>query len=140
MHESIRHHHLGRRRRRGPNGEVRRFLQPWLLLLLVEKPGHGYELMERLAQDPEAPQGDPGMLYPLLRRMEREGLVRSAWDTDGKGPARRLYEVTPEGIDYLHAWAVSIRQTKARLDRFLDRYTAHFGAERSDTIETSQRL
>ncbi len=116
---------------------MRRILQPWLLLLLLEKPSHGYELMERLSQDSEAPQGDPGLLYPLLRRMEREGLVASAWDTEGKGPARRLYEVTPEGVDYLHAWAVSIRQTRARLDRFLDQYAAHFGAEGRDTNEPS---
>lgn len=136
MHDSIRHHHVHRRQRR-PDGEVRRFLQPWLLLLLLEKPSHGYELMERLAQDPDAPQGDPGLLYPLLRRMEREGLVASVWDTEGKGPARRQYEVTPEGTDYLHAWAVSIRQTRARLDRFLNQYAAHFGAEGRDAVELS---
>ena len=136
LHDSLRHHH-GRRRGTRPYGEVRRFLQPWLLLLLLEKPGHGYELMERLAQNPDSPEGDPGLLYPLLRKMEREGLVNSTWDTEGKGPARRLYEVTPEGVDYLHAWAVTIRQTRTRLDRFLDQYQAHFGAERRDANETS---
>ncbi|MGI6206675.1 MAG: PadR family transcriptional regulator [Anaerolineae bacterium] len=135
MHEH-RHGH-GRRGRLRPEGRVRRFLQPWLLLLLVEKPSHGYELMERLAQDPNAPEGDPGVLYPLLRRMEAEGLVRSAWDTESKGPARRLYEVTPEGVEYLHAWAVSIRTTRDRLDAFLNAYASHFEEEERRDADAS---
>jgi PadR family transcriptional regulator PadR len=135
MHEH-RHGH-GRRGRLRPEGRVRRFLQPWLLLLLVEKPSHGYELMERLAQDPNAPEGDPGVLYPLLRRMEAEGLVRSAWDTESKGPARRLYEVTPEGVEYLHSRAESIRTTRDRLDAFLNAYASHFEEEERRDADAS---
>jgi poly-beta-hydroxybutyrate-responsive repressor len=105
---------------------VRGFVQPWLLLLLLQKPSHGYELMERLGQDEEIPDADPGLLYRTLRQLEEDGLVRSTWDTEGKGPARRLYEVTPEGVDYLHAWAVNVRRTRERLDRFLAEYTNHF--------------
>jgi poly-beta-hydroxybutyrate-responsive repressor len=105
---------------------VRGFVQPWLLLLLLQKPSHGYELMERLGQDEEIPDADPGLLYRTLRQLEEDGLVRSTWDTEGKGPARRLYEVTPEGVDYLHAWAVNVRRTRERLDRFLVEYTNHF--------------
>mgnify|MGYP005855998165 CR=1 FL=1 len=130
-------HHPGGRGCCPPEGRVRRFLQPWLLLLLLQKPSHGYELMERLALEPDTPGGDPGLLYPMLRRMEQEGLVHSSWDTEGKGPARRLYEVTPEGVEYLHAWAVTIRQTRERLDRFLAEYATHFGRERSDTDVSS---
>ena len=112
-----------------PEGRVQRFVQPWLLLLLLDKPSHGYELMERLAEE-GAPEADPGLIYPMLRQLEKDGLVRSAWDTEGKGPARRLYEVTPEGVEYLHAWAVNIRKTRERLDGFLARYREHFGNER----------
>jgi DNA-binding PadR family transcriptional regulator len=97
-----------------------------VLLLLLRKPGHGYELMERLAQEDDLPDADPGLLYPMLRRMEQQGLVRSTWDTGGAGPARRLYQVTPEGVEYLHAWAVDIRKTRGRLDRFLEEYQAQF--------------
>ncbi len=107
-------------------GQLPRFLQPWVLLLLLRKPGHGYELMERLAREDDLPDADPGLLYPMLRRMEQQGLVRSTWDTGGAGPARRLYQVTPEGVEYLHAWAVDIRKTRGRLDRFLEEYQAQF--------------
>ena len=107
-------------------GRVHGFVQPWLLLLLLQKPCHGYELMERLDQDEESPNADPGLLYRTLRQMEDEGFVSSSWDTEGRGPARRLYEVTPEGVEFLHAWATRIQRTRKRLDRFLAEYQAHF--------------
>ncbi|MBC7263367.1 MAG: helix-turn-helix transcriptional regulator [Chloroflexi bacterium] len=114
-----------------PRRRIRGFVQPWLLLLLLQKPSHGYELMERLAQDEDSPSADPGLLYRTLRQLEEEGLVQSSWDTEGSGPARRLYKVTPEGVEYLHARAVNIRRTRERLDRFLAEYEAYFhGDER----------
>lgn len=113
-------------------GRVHGFVQPWLLLLLLEKPSHGYELMERLAQDEDIPWADPGLLYRTLRQLEDEGLVHSSWDTDGRGPARRLYEVTPEGLDFLHAWAARILRTRRRLDRFLAEYETRFPSEEKE--------
>jgi len=107
-------------------GRVHGFIQPWLLLLLLQRPSHGYELMDRLEQDDQVPCADPGMLYRTLRQMEDDGFVSSSWDTEGRGPARRLYEVTPEGVEYLHAWATRIQRTRERLDRFLAEYEAHF--------------
>lgn len=107
-------------------GRVRSFIQPWLLLLLAQKPAHGYELMERLGQDDETPGADPGLLYRTLRQFEEDRLVRSSWDTKGSGPARRVYEITDEGVEYLHAWAVNIHRTRERLNRFLAEYQAYF--------------
>ncbi len=103
-------------------GRVRGFLQPRLLLLLMQQPDYGYALLERLGNETGMPGVDPGLLYRTLRQMEREGLMRSTWDTEGQGPARRLYEVTPEGVEMLHAWAVRIDQTRRRLGDFMDRY------------------
>lgn len=71
-------------------------------------------------------RADPGLLYPTLRQLEAEGLVHSAWDTEGPSPARRLYEVTPDGTEHLHAWAVSMRETRNCLERLLSHYEAHF--------------
>jgi len=125
------HHHgpPGLRHCCPPTAQVRRLVQPWVLLMLLRKPCHGYELMRKLVEEEEAPNADPGLLYPLLRHMEQEGLLRSTWDTEGKGAARRLYEVTSEGVEYLHAWAVNIRQTKERLERFLTEYESQFPDE-----------
>lgn len=109
-----------------PGGGVRGFLQPRILLLLLQKPGHGYELLERLTGNAEGPGIDPGLLYRTLRQMEREGWVRSTWDIAGSGPARRLYQVTDEGIELLHAWAARIRHAQRQLAEFLQAYNAYF--------------
>lgn len=108
-------------------GWVRGFAQPRLLLSLLQRPSHGYELMERMEAEQGLPNTDPGLLYRTLRALEHEGLVSSRWETEGAGPARRLYEVTAEGVELLHAWAVRIRATQRQLARFLQAYEAHFG-------------
>lgn len=110
-------------------GHIRGFMQPWLLLLLSQKTAHGYELMEQLTRDEETPDADTGLLYRTLRKFEEDGLVRSTWDTEGGGPARRMYEITAEGTEYLHTWAANIRRTRERLDRFLTEYESRFHPE-----------
>jgi len=47
------------------------------------------------------------------------------------GPARRVYELTDRGVEYLHAWAANIRRTKAPLERLLAEYKDQFGKERA---------
>ncbi len=105
-------------------GRGRGFIQPRLLFQLAKKPAHGYELMEIISQGEEL-SPDPGGLYRLLRSMEEDGLVKSSWDTSGGGPARRIYQITDQGLDHLHAWIVSIRKTRQRLDSFLADYETY---------------
>ena len=96
------------------------FLRPCLLLLLRERPAHGYELRERLR-----PLGfnrdDPGRLYRALRALEAAGLVRSAWQSSSGGPDRRAYELTREGEQRLYQAAAELRSMHAILDSFLAR-------------------
>ena len=40
--------------------------------------------------------------------------------------ARRLYEVTPEGVEFLHSWAVRARLIRRRLEQFTAQYEAFF--------------
>ena len=100
---------------------VPNFAQPRLLLELAKKTSHGYELIERLGQE-GSPTPDPGNFYRMLRSLEEDGLVCSTWDTQNSGPARRVYELTDQGMEFLHAWAATIHQTKQSLDRFLSDY------------------
>ena len=104
------------------SGELpRNFLRPCLLLLLREQPAHGYELLERLR-----PLGftrdDPGGLYRALRALERDGLVASTWAPSTVGPDRRIYTLTRQGTEELHAHAKSLLAARDLLDRFLSRY------------------
>jgi DNA-binding PadR family transcriptional regulator len=99
------------------------------LFLLARQPAHGYELMEQLNEG-EGAAIDPALLYRTLHRFQADGLVSSAWDTEGPGTARRVYEITADGLDYLHAWVVELRRIRERLDRFLQEYEVYFENER----------
>ncbi len=110
------------------SGRMARFLEPCLLMLLIEAPAHGYELLGRLEEfglDPE--EQDPGLLYRTLRRLEEEGYLESRWDTDTGGPAKRLYQVTQDGEELLHAWTAVVQRNLRTLGTFLDIFQAHFG-------------
>ena len=115
---------------------LRGFIQPRLLLQLAQKPAHGYELMDVISQGGE-PSTDPGSLYRILRSMEEDCLVTSNWDTSGGGAARRIYQITDQGLDHLHAWIVNIRKTRQWLDGFLAEYETHFSKERKNEHESS---
>ena len=68
---------------------VERFVEPSLLLLLRERPLHGYELIERLPEVAGEGRVDVGNLYRLLRALEAESLVSSEWSAELPGPAKR---------------------------------------------------
>lgn len=112
-----------------PQGRMRGFIRPRLLLQLLRQPAHGYELLERLARDDNDLRVDTGLLYRTLRQLEEEKLVESTWDVGAAGPARRLYVVTSDGVEYLHEWAAHIRQARRRLEQFLEDYETFFADE-----------
>jgi len=101
---------------------VERFVEPSLLLLLRERPLHGYELIERLPEVVGEGRVDVGNLYRLLRSLEAEGVVSSEWSADLPGPAKRTYELTAEGGRLLDRWAEALRQAQTDVQSFLDRY------------------
>lgn len=101
-----------------------RMLEPVLLLLLLENEGaHGYDLAMR-AQKLALVGGEveAAAVYRCLRWFEREGLVRSDWDTSGSGPARRQYSLTDLGVKSVRLWADLLRKRRGVLDQYLARY------------------
>src|SRR6059058_1627984 len=114
-----RRHHAGHWR---VFARVERFAEPALLLLLRERPAHGYDLLERLPELTGESRIEMGNLYRLLRGLEEEGLVSSEWDASSPGPAKRRYAVTPEGEQLLERWVEALRRSQERTARFLARY------------------
>ena len=106
----------------GVRARVERFSEPALLLLLRERPTHGYELLEQLPAFTGESRSDMGNLYRVLRALEEDGLVTSRWEADSPGPAKRTYELTAEGKRLLDEWAAALQRSRARIDAFLDRY------------------
>src|SRR3954470_629630 len=76
-------------------GLPKNFLQPCLLLLVLEQPGYGYDLVARLK--PLGINDDAASVYRALRGLEADGAVTSAWRTSETGPARRVYRLTDAG-------------------------------------------
>ena len=102
---------------------VERFVEPAILLLLRERPMHGYELIERLPEVAgDEARVDVGNLYRLMRALESEGIVTSEWSADPPGPARRTYELTEAGSLLLDRWAEALGAARTVLGSFLDRY------------------
>jgi PadR family transcriptional regulator, regulatory protein PadR len=119
-HRSRSRRHAGGRWR--VYARVERFAEPAVLLLLEELPAHGYELLERLPALIGQQPVEMGNLYRLLRALEDEGLVASEWDARAPGPAKRRYELTPEGRRLLRHWVDALRTARSRIDTFIDRY------------------
>lgn len=109
---------------------VPRQLQPFILLVLKGKDSYGYELIEKISEFRfhDSPP-DVGAIYRNLRAMEKEGWVKSKWDTKGSGPAKRIYRITPQGEEILHGWAITIRKRKEALGQFLKLYQNHYEKE-----------
>lgn len=75
--------------------ELRRGTVVLACLTLLEEPQYGYALLETLGDAGIAVDGNT--LYPLLRRLEKQGLLGSEWNTDRSRP-RKFYRISPEGV------------------------------------------
>lgn len=76
---------------------LRGHLEALLLAVLDDEPRHGYAIIEALQERSGGALNLPtGTVYPALRRLERAGLVESAWSTVG-GRERRTYQLTGSG-------------------------------------------
>ena len=105
------------------HARVERFVEPVVLLLLSERPMHGYELLERvpgLLRDER--RLDLGNLYRLLRSLEEEGVVHSEWDSGLPGPAKRVYRLTDAGASLLVRWIEALREARGVLDEVIERH------------------
>ena len=78
----------------GGRQELRRGTVVLACLLLLRRPGYGYALLDEL-------RGlgftvDANTLYPLLRRLESQGVLTSEWNTEESRP-RKFYRTSPNG-------------------------------------------
>lgn len=75
--------------------ELRRGTIVLASLQLLREPGYGYGLLEQLAG--AGFPTDANTLYPLLRRLEKQGFLESEWNTDEARP-RKFYRTSDAGI------------------------------------------
>ena len=78
----------------GGQQELRRGTVVLACLLLLRRPGYGYALLDELRDLGFAV--DANTLYPLLRRLEGQGVLTSEWNTEETRP-RKFYRTSPDG-------------------------------------------
>jgi PadR family transcriptional regulator PadR len=75
-----------------------------VLAILAEGDSYGYAILKRVR---ELSGGElawtDGMLYPVLHRLERQGLVAAKWSASDNGRKRKYYRITKEGRAQLAA-------------------------------------
>jgi DNA-binding PadR family transcriptional regulator len=112
-----------------------RWMEPFVLALLAGGPAHGYAIVGELAQLGITNGAvDVGQVYRTLRDLEGAGHVRSSWRT-GTGPARRDYELTPDGSTALDEWAAVMKERARLVAEFDARYLEWVAAPRRAAID-----
>jgi DNA-binding PadR family transcriptional regulator len=102
-------------------GNLYRFVEPVVLLLLKKKGrSYGYDLSGDLEEyaltDAEI---ERAALYRTLRQLEKNGNVKSEWNVDNAGPARRVYKLTAKGEKHLREWAEVLEHVSRSMVRFV---------------------
>ena len=97
---------------------LRGVLDLCLLAVMEEGPAYGYEMTKRLRARGLSIVGE-GSIYPLLGRLEREGLVETYRAASDGGPPRKYYRPSPEGRRALEAGVSEWRAARDALDAVL---------------------
>jgi len=72
--------------------------KPIILTILKEGEDYGYNIIQRVKDLSKGSlEWSDGMLYPVLQRMEKEGLIVSRWNISKEGRHRKYYKITEEG-------------------------------------------
>lgn len=97
--------------------ELRRGVVVLAVLSQLDEEKYGYALIDRLAS--RGLEVDQGTLYPLLRRLEEQGLLESEWNVAGSRP-RRYYQISEDGAQLLQALNGEWNELVAVIDELLN--------------------
>lgn len=118
-----------------------------VLGLISQKPRHGYETraaFESLVGGDENWEVKPAQVYTTLERLEEAGLVERSSDLgEGEEPARRVYQITPQGVNALQKWFASPVPPEHQRDEFYIKLIIGIACGRADPerlIQTQRAL
>ena len=96
--------------------ELRRGVLVLAVLSRLQVPQYGYSLKQALLEG--GLPVEEGTLYPLLRRLEAQGLLKSEWKIED-GPPRRYYALNADGRKLLKRLTESWQGMNSAMDRLL---------------------
>jgi PadR family transcriptional regulator, regulatory protein PadR len=97
---------------------LRGVLDLCLLAVMEDGPAYGYDMTKRLRARGLSIVGE-GSIYPLLGRLERDGLVETRRAASNGGPPRKYYSLSPEGDRALKEGVIEWQATRDAVDRAL---------------------
>ena len=94
----------------------------FILLSLARENSYGSALLNKMKEEIPRCFADSAVIYRSLQRLEEDGSVKSYWETDISGPARKWYEITAKGFENLAEFKEEIEIRKKNLEFFLESY------------------
>jgi DNA-binding PadR family transcriptional regulator len=94
---------------------LRGLLHLLILKILSKEPMRGVDIRSKIKDEVEL-EVPASAIYTILGLLENKGLVASTWQVEEKGPARKLYRITEEGLDYLNDAVSRIKEYKRIID------------------------
>jgi len=85
-----------------------------------DDPMYGYQIAKSLESNNEEPFIKQGALYPVLRSLEKSGLLSSTVEPSVSGPPRKYYKITQLGLQTLEEWKLIWGQFKSFADNILE--------------------
>ncbi len=102
--------------------ELRRGIVVLAVLSQMDTARYGYSLIQRLAE--RGLDVEEGTLYPLLRRLEKQGLLQSEWEV-GEARPRKYYRISPLGREVLNMLSAEWWETVEMMRRILEGGETH---------------
>jgi len=96
--------------------QLKKGLLPFLVLFLLRKREHyGYEVIEKLRTQFSLDVSE-STIYPLLTRLQKEGILLHKWVEQEAGIPRKYYGLSPEGVVYLREMRKILNSMISKID------------------------
>ncbi len=89
--------------------------------ILAKDPSYGYEVVKRVNREAENLfEWQEGTIYPVLHKLEKEGLLRTQWQQADSGRKRKYYYITQQGREALEKRAEQWQAFNSLVNRVVE--------------------
>ena len=90
-----------------------------LLSIIDEEASYGYEMVRKL-RERGLDLASEGSIYPLLSRLQKQGIIEGYLVQSSEGPARKYYRMSQDGSEVLQQWLADWSQFRNSVDTVLN--------------------